>query len=72
LIELEEKGFGWDLGYRPSSKKEFLLAPIHPPLVAFSDPSKGMVGLTHGGLHPRFRGEDNIGLAPDLHLRHLT
>jgi hypothetical protein len=31
LAELEERGFGWDLGYRPSSLGEFLLAPIHPP-----------------------------------------
>jgi hypothetical protein len=27
------------LGYRLSSCEEFLLAPIHPPLVAFSGPS---------------------------------
>jgi hypothetical protein len=27
------------LGYRSSSRGEFLLAPIHPPLVAFSGPS---------------------------------
>jgi hypothetical protein len=30
LTELEEKGFGWDLGYRSSFLREFLLAPIHP------------------------------------------
>jgi hypothetical protein len=31
LAELEERGFGWDLGYMPSSLEEFLLALIHPP-----------------------------------------
>jgi hypothetical protein len=36
LAELEERGFDWDLGYRPNSIGEFLLALIHPPLVAFS------------------------------------
>jgi zinc finger SWIM domain-containing protein 3 len=30
LAELEERSFNWDLGYRPSSLEEFLLALIHP------------------------------------------
>jgi hypothetical protein len=42
LAELEEGGVGSISGYRPSSLKEFLLAPIHPPLVAFSGPSIGI------------------------------
>jgi hypothetical protein len=37
---LEERWFGFELGYRPSSIKEFRLAPIHLPLVAFSGPSE--------------------------------
>jgi hypothetical protein len=39
LAELEEIGIGLILGYRLSSYENFLLALIHPPLVAFSDPS---------------------------------
>jgi hypothetical protein len=39
LAELEERGIGLILGYRPSSYEKFLLAPIRPPLVAFSGPS---------------------------------
>jgi hypothetical protein len=39
LAELVERDDGLILGYRPSSHEEFLLAPIHPPLVAFSGPS---------------------------------
>jgi hypothetical protein len=39
LVELEERGIGFDLGYRPSSFEEFWLALIHPPLVTFSGPS---------------------------------
>jgi hypothetical protein len=39
LAELEERGVRLILGYRPSSLEEFWLALIHPPLVAFSDPS---------------------------------
>jgi hypothetical protein len=39
LAELEERGFGWDLGYRPSSLGEFLLAPIHPPSGRLLGPS---------------------------------
>jgi hypothetical protein len=39
LTELVENDDGLILRYRPSSQGEFLLAPIHPPLIAFSDPS---------------------------------
>jgi hypothetical protein len=31
LAELVERDDGLILGYRPSSRGEFLLAPIHPP-----------------------------------------
>jgi hypothetical protein len=40
LAELVERDDRLILGYRPNSQREFLLAPIHPPLVAFSGPSK--------------------------------
>jgi hypothetical protein len=40
LIGLEESGFGLNLGHRPDFGEEFLLAPIHPPLIAFSGPSE--------------------------------
>jgi hypothetical protein len=43
LAELEERGVGSILGYRPSFGKEFWLTPIHPPLVAFSGPSSTLM-----------------------------
>jgi hypothetical protein len=36
LVELEERCVRSNLGYKPSSLEEFLLASIHPPLVTFS------------------------------------
>jgi hypothetical protein len=45
LAELEERGFGWDLGYRPSSLGEFLLAPIHPPSGRLLGPSEASTPL---------------------------
>jgi hypothetical protein len=39
LGELEERGFSWNLEYRPSSGRNFDWLPFTPPLVAFSGPS---------------------------------
>jgi hypothetical protein len=59
LAELEERGVGLILGYRPSSCEEFLLAPIHPPLVTLTGPSVEFVSL---GDHSRRMFDDGAGM----------
>jgi hypothetical protein len=44
LTELEEMRVESILGYRPSSLDDFLLAPIHPPLIALYGPSINIRG----------------------------
>jgi hypothetical protein len=53
FVELEERGIGSNLGYRPSSVEELLLALIHPhpPLVAFSVPSVSLFFSSKGDIN---------------------
>jgi hypothetical protein len=44
LTALEERRVGSILVYRSSSLDDFLLAPIHPPLIALSGPSINIRG----------------------------